>query len=154
MKQLAIENKESYPIASQCILNDFFVDDLLTGSNELNEVKTRYLQVYSILKSSHFILRKWNSNCTELLSNFVNSEKPNAALRFGENESFKTLGIQWIVQVDTLNYKIKQFDPSCSVTKRHILSVISQIYDPLGLISPCIVIAKLIIQKLWSYKIQ
>ncbi|KAJ8957169.1 hypothetical protein NQ318_007730 [Aromia moschata] len=38
-------------------------------------------------------------------------------------------------------------------TKRTILSCISQIFDPLGLLSPCVIIAKVIIQDLWLAKL-
>jgi len=39
------------------------------------------------------------------------------------------------------------------VTKRNILSVTSMIFDPLGLLSPCTIIAKILIQKLWLEKL-
>lgn len=39
------------------------------------------------------------------------------------------------------------------MTKRQILSQIAHIYDPLGLVSPVVITAKLIMQKLWTLKI-
>lgn len=40
-----------------------------------------------------------------------------------------------------------------SCTKRSILSTIAKLYDPLGLISPCTILAKIMIQKLWYLKL-
>ncbi|XP_047543174.1 uncharacterized protein LOC125075505 [Vanessa atalanta] len=43
--------------------------------------------------------------------------------------------------------------PFLSITKRGILSIISQIFDPLGLLSATIISVKIILQKLWLLKI-
>lgn len=40
-----------------------------------------------------------------------------------------------------------------NATKRSVLSTIAQIYDPLGLLTPYIIIAKIILQRLWLAKI-
>nr|XP_037871813.1 uncharacterized protein LOC119629588 isoform X2 [Bombyx mori] len=39
------------------------------------------------------------------------------------------------------------------ITKRSILSNVSQIFDPLGLLSPVIIVAKVLLQQLWLLKI-
>jgi hypothetical protein len=40
-----------------------------------------------------------------------------------------------------------------TITKRTILSTISKLFDPLGLIGPIITKAKILLQKLWLLKI-
>ncbi|KAJ8983754.1 hypothetical protein NQ317_017857 [Molorchus minor] len=50
---------------------------------------------------------------------------------------------------DTLTYKVGLSLGDKLITKRKILSEISQIFDPLGLICACIIIPKIILQKLW-----
>ncbi|XP_066153053.1 uncharacterized protein [Euwallacea fornicatus] len=42
------------------------------------------------------------------------------------------------------------FDTNVKVTKRTILSGIAQVFDPLGLLSPAVIIAKILIQRLWQ----
>ena len=53
----------------------------------------------------------------------------------------------WNVEQDTLEIKVvpKQLAP----TKRGILKQISTIFDPLGLVAPFVLRAKLILQRLW-----
>lgn len=138
---------------SRIILEDFYVDDLLTGSNNLNELKHNIKILFNHLSSANFILRKWLSNDPEVLSLLnIDQRNPLNILIVGVNESSKTLGIQWYSHEDILKIQIPQqsdFTPS----KRRILSEIAQIYDPLGLVSPIIISAKIFIQKLWSLQI-
>ena len=35
-----------------------------------------------------------------------------------------------------------------------MLSAISQIFDPLGLLGPCVIIAKILLQRLWLLKLE
>nr|CAI5823846.1 unnamed protein product [Callosobruchus analis] len=149
IKQLAEENLGLNPLACQTIINDVYVDDLLTGSNDLNELK-RCKTIHDILASANFILRKWNSNNFAVISEFAEHSVPNSIINLGKQENPKTLETQWDNHSDSLKYKIKYFHTPNIITKRYILSTIAQIYDPLGLLSPTITLCKIMIQKLWS----
>ncbi|KAJ8930168.1 hypothetical protein NQ314_017064 [Rhamnusium bicolor] len=109
-------------------------------------------EIYAILKSASLFLRKWISNCPQIVSDFKQSDISNSILDIGEQDSCRTLGVQWLNQSDNLRYTIKQFSVQPSITKRYILSIISQIYDPSGLLSPSIILLKILIQKLWSLR--
>ncbi|XP_056645122.1 uncharacterized protein LOC130450640 [Diorhabda sublineata] len=154
IKTLAEHNMNQYPKACETILKDMYVDDLLTGSNDLIELQKLCKDIYDFLSSANFILRKWISNNFQVVCGFKDNNISNAILDIGDKESCKTLGIQWDNRNDILKYTIKQFTHRNTITKRHILSIFAQIYDPLGLLSLSIVIAKLIIQKLWSLHIR
>lgn len=138
---------------SRIILEDFYVDDLLTGSNNLDELKHNIKILFNHLGSANFVLRKWLSNNIEVLSLLdIDQRNPLNILTLGVNESCKTLGIQWYSHEDILKIQVPQqteFTPS----KRRVLSEIAQIYDPLGLVSPIVISAKIFIQKLWSLRI-
>ena len=58
----------------------------------------------------------------------------------------------WNYKKDTLN--VKHSNKSNPNTKRGILSHISSIFDPLGLLVPFLLELKLIIQQLWKEKIE
>ncbi|VEN50686.1 unnamed protein product [Callosobruchus maculatus] len=153
VQQLAHEHKHQFPDACQTILRDMYVDDLLSGSNDLDELKRRCKDIYAILESANFILRKWNSNNRDVISSFSNSTIENSVLNIGDQTSCSTLGIQWVNTSDVLKYKIKDLSSENNITKRYILSIIAQIYDPLGLLSPAIILIKILIQELWSLHI-
>ncbi|GFX21663.1 uncharacterized protein TNCV_1400771 [Trichonephila clavipes] len=67
------------------------------------------------------------------------------------NESSKVLGLFWNSSSDTFGFQ-PSLELTPSLTKRLILSESSKIFDPLGLLSPCIVFMKIFYQKLWLTK--
>lgn len=150
LHQLAIEHEDLYPIASNVIKNDFYMDDLITGAKDLHEALQLKREISDILQSGGFHLRKWCSNCPELLTN--QDSKTLSEYHISNNENIKALGLVWNPKGDNLTYSVNI--PECkSVTKRSILSTVSKIFDPLGLISPTIVQAKLILQRLWETQV-
>jgi len=60
------------------------------------------------------------------------------------------LGTYW--QSDNIRFKVTE-PKQAKITKRHILATIARIFDPLGVLGPCIIIAKILLQKLWTYKL-
>nr|CAI5858315.1 unnamed protein product [Callosobruchus analis] len=109
--------------ACKTILKDMYVDDLLSGSNDLMELKSRCQDIYTILKSANFILRKWNSNNNDVISNFSNSTIENSVLNIGDQTGCSTLGIQWINTSDMLKYKIRDLSSDNNITKRYFIQI-------------------------------
>ena len=78
------------------IQKSLYVDDLLTGADNVQEGFELYQDSKELMAKGAFNLRKWNSNSNELLQ-FINNreesvaqrktEKPNAVVQ-EENESF------------------------------------------------------------------
>lgn len=62
----------------------------------------------------------------------------------------KTLGLIWASNRDTFQYQVTPRHGNPNVTKRTVLSIVSQIFDPLGLVGPATIKAKIILQKLWQ----
>ncbi|XP_050305064.1 uncharacterized protein LOC126742462 [Anthonomus grandis grandis] len=121
---------------------------MLTGVESVKEGINLCNEVTSILKSAGFDLQKWASNSQEILDHGKTSSSTSTVL-FGERGQTKTLGLYWSCEQDFLMYQIDVSDVSKHVTKRTVLSVIAKLYDPLGLVSPCLIIAKIIMQRLW-----
>ena len=63
----------------------------------------------------------------------------------------KTLGVPWNILTDKLSIPIPKFQQT--LTKRNILSYVASMYDPLGIISPCHVLGKVIYSKICDEKI-
>lgn len=139
---------------SKIIRHDMYCDDLLTSCAEIDEGIYICDTISKILRSGGFILRKWNSNCPDLLSSVQDSDISNNILDFGPNEHSKTLGLLYNSYSDEFLFKIREFPVKQSgLTKRTVLSFISSIFDPLGLLTPCTIIAKIFIQELWMLQI-
>lgn len=150
--QMGIDCESSAPEVSTIIKRDFYVDDLLTGSHDLLQAQQLCIALSSVLKSGCFILRKWISNDPKVLKYVPESDLHPSVLEFGSHENTRTLGLIWSTQLDHLMYSISK--PSVDkFTKRAMLSDISQIFDPLGLLSPCTLGAKALLQELWMEKI-
>nr|CAH7768784.1 unnamed protein product [Callosobruchus chinensis] len=152
--QMANENAELHPEICEIIKSDFYVDDLLTGADSIVEATNICKGVRDILNQGCFELRKFYSNDDEVLKSVVNDAcDDKTVIHFGENENAKTLGIIWCPKSDVLQYKINQDQHNHKVTKRSILSGIAQIFDPIGLLSPCIIQMKILMQRLWLEKL-
>ncbi|XP_043263201.1 uncharacterized protein LOC122403641 [Colletes gigas] len=117
---------EDSPAASRIILEDFYVDDLLTGTDCLEEAIKLKNDVSSILATSGFELRKWATNESRILNP---SDGIQSHVHITSDKEIKTLGLLWESQMDILRFLVqKPFEHR--VTKRTILSDISQIFDP------------------------
>ncbi|XP_023312157.1 uncharacterized protein LOC111692395, partial [Anoplophora glabripennis] len=144
--QLAHDEKDKYSLAAQALESNIYVDDVLDGANTVEEVCELQQQLISLLSSAKFELHKWASNCSALLSSVpLANQQPHS---LDKETSLKILGLQWCPVTDSFSYRVEPTDRSC--TKRHILSEVARIYDPLGFLSPLTLFAKHLIQCLWS----
>ncbi|UYV79458.1 hypothetical protein LAZ67_17002687 [Cordylochernes scorpioides] len=133
LQQLAEDEGHNYPEASRATLNDFYVDDLLTGAQTIAETKELIDQLKDLMKKGGFHLRKWNSNCHEIVSHVeeINEERK---INLEKGAISKILGIVWDHLQDTFRVNITL--PEEVVTKRDLLSNIARIFDPIGFLSP------------------
>nr|CAI5867734.1 unnamed protein product [Callosobruchus analis] len=151
LQQVAHEHYESYPYAADAILSDFYVDDLITGSNEIESTIDLKHDISILLDSYGFPLRKWLSNSPHILENSISNEN---CYVMSDDDTRKTLGLLWCCTSDTLEYRVNEKDFALPrLSKRTMLSAISKIFDPLGIISPVIITVKILIQELWQLKI-
>lgn len=150
LQQLGEDNKNEFPNAAEVIKRDFYVDDIMSGSNDLNETIILQQQLISILGSGGFPLKKWASNSPELLSSVPIQDREVDSVDIFK--SIKTLGIHWSPLSDIFSFKLNQRHAP-SITKRYILSESSRLFDPLGWLSPTVVLAKILLQKLWLTKL-
>ncbi|KAH0815220.1 hypothetical protein GEV33_007571 [Tenebrio molitor] len=118
LKELALQNVNQYPEPAKAIQQDFYVDDLLTGGDSLENLITLRDQIIQILAHGGFLLRKWAANHPALIPN---SHEPNLNVSFDKDAYTKTLGLFWNPNHDSLRYQVKQCDIPKRLTKREIL---------------------------------
>ncbi|XP_071652185.1 uncharacterized protein [Temnothorax longispinosus] len=145
---LAERNAVNFPIGAKHIKRGCYIDDVLTGADTLQEAIIVRDQVIQLLRLGCFEFSKWASNCPELIKPVDNQNSEPVTINGDMDTSI--LGIQWNQSKDTFSFLCTP-DPSHNViTKRTILLEVSRLFDPLGLLGPIVVIAKLIIQDLWQ----
>ncbi|GJQ70763.1 hypothetical protein Trydic_g23054, partial [Trypoxylus dichotomus] len=153
LQQLAMAKQDAQPFGAEIILRDFYVDDLLTGAQTIDQANKIIAEVTEILSQGKLELRKWASNKPELLQNIPETCCGNTILDLDKSDNISTLGLQWNATMDTLQYALSDVPECKNITKRQILSHISKVFDPLGLLSPFTVRAKILMQDIWKLEI-
>ncbi len=138
------------PTAANAINSNFYMDDLMTGAESVEEAIQLQHVVHSTLLSVGFPLRKYQSNSTDFLNRLDSSLIETLNTRLLGSESFIfVLGLIWCPQSDTFNVSINLKPLPNPITKRIFLSDISRIFDVLGMLSPVTIKAKILMQNLW-----
>lgn len=144
-EQYALE----FPLGSQKIKDSFYVDDFLCGADSSHELSKIKEEVSEILSRGCMQLTKWHSNHT-----MFRGDNSGKLINLNEDSLTSTLGITWNQVKDVFLFS---FNPKLinhgNCTKRTILSIASSLFDPLGLLAPLIIIAKIILQELWILKL-
>ncbi|XP_039280373.1 uncharacterized protein LOC120350555 isoform X2 [Nilaparvata lugens] len=140
------------------IHQEFYVDDLISGASTLEQAMELSHQLLTTLNKGCFELRKWMSNSPELLNSLPSNLLETSIVKpisDPDNGITKALGLLWNSNSDSLSIcsNIDKISEKTSFTKREFLSVIASTFDPLGIISPIIILPKILFQNLWLAKI-
>ena len=135
-------HRDTHPEVVSKLMRSIYVDDVISGSSTIEENFQLYEQFRDILQEGGFNLRKF------VTSNNVYSEPP--------GEWHKVLGINWNSSSEKLSMEFGPVREEANIlapTKRHIVSTISKIFDPIGIISPVTIKLKILLQDLHKAKI-
>nr|XP_018906131.1 PREDICTED: uncharacterized protein LOC109036397 [Bemisia tabaci] len=147
LKEAAIRGKPKFPKTANILLKQFYVDDFLGGANDSESARTLKEESEEILEPYGLNLRKRQSSDPAVLTTEMPRTDP---FYFDSSEESKALGVGWKPKEDYFFFKSSpEFNKSGAFSKRTILSDISKLFDPLGLVSPIIVKAKFLMQKIW-----
>ena len=136
--------READPEVVDKLLRSMYVDDVVAGTASITESRLLYENLRDILAKGGFNLRK-----------FVCSEGEDG-LSPSSEESHKVLGIVWDPKSDVLIMDLRSIAAEANIhnpTKRHVASIISQVYDPVGIVSPVTIKLKILLQDLHCAKI-
>jgi hypothetical protein len=150
--QVAIDEGEAFPLAALRVRQDFYMDDLMSGCQSEQEAIHIYYQMKALLNKGGFELQKWSSNSKAMLDEIQEStagKEEHKKIEMKLEAVNKILGLTWDRNQDEFAYAVQLPPPTAPVTKRKVTSDIARLYDPLGWISPSIIQAKILIQRLW-----
>ena len=134
--------------------NDFYVDDGLK-SVKIKEDATRLItKSEAICARAGLRLHKFASNSVEVLEavpvDDCAKEIKDLDLRHDTLPIQRSLGTCWCMESDTFKFRITLKDKP--FTRRGILSTVSSLYDPLGIVSPVVLKGKLMLRELVQQK--
>lgn len=147
LRQCAIDERLNFPIASRAALEDFYVDDFLSGTDDTNSLITLYEQMGHMLQSGGFTLSKWCTNNRGLAT--LIGQQSSSEVQIVSDAGI--LGMNWSPDNDKLWLKLAAEDDPVvkDPTKVDIVSAISMLYDPSAIYGPITVIGKMIMQDFW-----
>ncbi|XP_017875322.1 uncharacterized protein LOC108622144 [Ceratina calcarata] len=147
IKQLASEVFDVFPRAAEILERHIYMDDAFAGADTLEEALEARNELINVLRSAGMELDKWSANQSALLDGLLISTDP--VRFFSEENVVATLGLQWHNATDYFCYRVVLPTAPPNTTKRVVLSEVARLFDPLGWLAPVIVIAKILIQRLW-----
>ncbi|GFW06782.1 integrase catalytic domain-containing protein [Trichonephila clavipes] len=103
LKQLAMDEASRFPFASKVALQDVYMDDIVSGAQDLDTARQLQCQLQNMLETCGMKLRKWNSNSKELLNSSSDQEH---SFSTNAESAIKTLGISW---KPTGDFALRQF---------------------------------------------
>ncbi|XP_078355162.1 uncharacterized protein LOC144639738 [Oculina patagonica] len=131
-------------MASQ-LLRNLYMDDPVNSMENTEKAREFWHEAVRIFKDGGFNLRKFRSNDENLLHEFSDSQV---------QQLHKVLGVSWDLKSDELLPLVDLEDMvPRKLTKREVLSCLSKIYDPCGLVSPAVTPLKIIVQDCWKEKL-
>ena len=158
MYETAIMNIEVFPLAAEVIMKNSFVDDILKSVANTEDARKLCQEVEQVLSTGGFRIKKWiisgvgdyhGKEEGDENTSWVCDDEDVDMVEMNEE---KVLGMVWNANRDILKYKINLPVNLSVVTRRSALSHTSKLYDPLGLLSPFTLKAKLLMRELCMVK--
>lgn len=148
LQKLSNDYEHEYPRIANIILKKFYVDDCLISANSNEEIFKIFQNLRQVMKAGGFNLRKWATNCDELLQTIPVNDRE----KFSDENKIKTLGLTWDTKHDELEINVTTSDNKIIKTNRELLSQIAALYDPLGWLAPYVIKAKILMLEIWLLK--
>lgn len=154
ISQLIEDEGGKFPLAVPCLKQGRYVDDIFGGADSIGKVQDIIQQLSHMCMAGGFPLQKWASNNPNVINHLPSDRLSNPeSISINQDSCVAILGLQWQPTTDCFHFILDR-PSTISITKRTILSTIAKLFDPLGLVSPVIIKAKVLIQNLWVNKLR
>ncbi|XP_014665402.1 PREDICTED: uncharacterized protein LOC106807552 [Priapulus caudatus] len=142
--------EKEFPDASNELMENMYVDDVISGASNVTSAKQLALDIKSMMKSRRFPLRKFASNKRGALDLLEREDLAACHEKtFVEEEyAIKNFGVRYILYEDGLMFPFyEKMENVKHETRRTVLQQLHRVYDPMGVLSPFVLKAKQIFQK-------
>ena len=149
-QQCGRENKSKFPVAAATIDRNFYMGDLVKSVDTTQEAIECYQQLMETLKRSDFTLKKWASNCSEVLQKIPVEDRLEANEITLIAESSPILDLEWIIDKDCLQV-CRGPSKECpqDITQRVVLSFVPSVFDPMGIFAPFTMRMRILLKSIW-----
>ena len=160
LKRTATDNADMFPEAAQSVHKNFYMDDYLESSPTAEEAAEKAKDLVKMLSEGGFKLYITNiiSNDPKILNQIEpdsENQSNDGKQLLKQDESSHVLGLKWNHKSDTLVVSRGTTpDTQRTVTRRVVLSVVSAVYDPIGLVALYTVKARLLSKDIWRLSSQ
>ena len=157
LQQTARDNEATYPLAEKAFQQKFYMDDYLDSVECPETVLKLSQELIEMLKLGGFKLTKFISNVNDLSETLEPSVPVPHVKEIVQHPTITSLvlGLKWDHKADTLTVsrgvKLKENQPN---TQRTVLSTVSAVFDPLGIVAPFTVVARVLWKDIWKLKEQ
>ena len=147
--------------AVETVMESTHVDD----TSDSFETEAEAIEVMQFLKTKIYgeiqmNLRKFASNSEEVMKSFPQEDWASNYELIGNNTKLEmptkaVLGVSWNTEKDVLTFPGGKFGFQITepLTKRILLKETAKIFDPIGIASPVVVAARMLIQKCWVHEL-
>ena len=111
---------------------------------------TLYRELSTLLTKAGMHARKWLSNSPQVLKRIPSQDRKSEVDLDDHLPSSKTLGVWWLADQDEFTFKENKPNDDMIYSKRNFLKKIATLIDPIGLLSPFTVRAKMLLQDMWT----
>ncbi|XP_063386208.1 uncharacterized protein LOC134672238 [Cydia fagiglandana] len=151
----AEEFARTHTAAVEAIKNKHYVDDYLDSVDSIDTAQQLIADVTHIHRAGGFDIRGWVTKSPELSEKLPVVVPGRVKLDKSENE--RTLGMIWCPASDCMKFDLsfkrlpaELVEGQIKPTKRQFLKFIMSIFDPLGLVYPCVIQSRVLMQRVWQ----
>ena len=155
LRRTVEDSEQVRPLVAKTIRDDFYVDDCLTSQPTTADIADVAVGICEVCDEGKFYIHKMVSTCQQV-HELVDEERLGKEVRdkpIGPDTEGRALGVKWNIGSDTFEFEVKCSAVE-SLTRRQMLSIVSAIFDPLGLIGPLVLPGKLLFQEVTASKLK
>lgn len=144
--------KNKYPEEVKVLDECLYVDDFITGTENVDDAIKLSLRAKEILSSASMKLCKWSTN-SPVLQNMWKQEYEMEQVEIKGQNPLKVLGLTWKTDTDEFLFETNElieYLQDKRDTKRGVLQAAARIFDPIGFLSPFTIRVKCLFQEMWE----
>ncbi|KRZ82023.1 hypothetical protein T08_14190, partial [Trichinella sp. T8] len=148
----AVKRKDA--AIAQIVNEAFCMDDLYWSDDNEDVVIQRSHELKTAFREACFELNKWVSNSRKVIETWPMEErafvvKELAGMGNSQLPKVKVLGVAWDCEQDSLTFACRRQGEKAK-TLSEVLSILTSVFDPLGIVGPFVLKGKLIMQAIWQ----